>query len=126
MTKNANIFYHEKFTSQMIDSDIYYISFHKDSFLEIDDIKDSFKTYKTFGDNKPLKVLMEFGKYVSTNLEGRTYTQQNTIPAIAEAIVLTSLPLKLLYSFHLKKRILKHPIKTFTSKSKALIWLKTI
>jgi hypothetical protein len=127
MTDNSNlIITNPNSESKIIEGNIYYILFYDDSYSELNDVKLSYEAYTILGKGEKMKVLIEMGNNATFDKESREYGQANKIPAIAEAIILSSLAQRLLYKFYLKFRVLDHPIKIFQSKKNAIDWLNNI
>lgn len=112
--------------AQLVGGNVFYIQYLPNTFSKLEDIKESFEAYQVLGNGLPLQVLIEFSSYASASKEAREYAQQNELPALSEALVINSLPQRILLSFYLKFRKQKHPIKVFKCKNNALNWLNSI
>lgn len=126
VTSENNIIRNNNSIAKLLEGDIFYIHYLPNTYSEISDIKETFEAYKVLGNSLPLKVLVLFDEYASASREAREYGQNNKLPAIAEAVILHSLPQRILFNFYLKFRKQNHPIKLFTNKENALTWLQNI
>ena len=73
-----------------------------------------------------MKVLVEMGLHATVSAEAREYAQENKLPAVAEALVLYSLPQRLLFKFYSMFRKQSHPLAIFKDYESAEAWLKSI
>lgn len=112
--------------AQIIDDGIFYIHYLPDTYSTVDDFIESNNSYEILSKGKSLKMLVEMGALASLDLEAREYNQNNNLAIIAEAVVLHTLPQRLLFTFYVKLRGDVHPIKIFKRKDKALEWLKNL
>ena len=112
--------------AQLLDDGIFYIHYLPETYSTVDDFIESNNSYKTLSKGKSLKILVEMGVLSSLDLEAREYNENTEKCVIAEAVVLHSLPQRLLFSFYIKFRINNHPLKIFKDKSLALDWLRKV
>ena len=110
----------------IIDDNIFSITYKANTYSGIDDFKEGYAAYVILSQGSPVKVLVEMEKHATISTEAREYAQQNKIPAIAEAIVLDSLPLRIIFRFYAQLRVQEHPLRIFKSTNRAITWLNSI
>ncbi len=113
----------EKSVSRLLDNDMLHIYFLPDNTLEAIDFEEGRDDYAMLGGGRKLRHLIEFGQYCSATNEARTWAEQNSPEAIAEALVIKSLAQRILVRFYLSLRKNKHPIKVFGGLQEAKDWL---
>lgn len=127
MTINeTHIITNKNSVAQVIESDIVYIYFIKHTVSNKEDLIEAFDAYDILTNNQPQRILFEVKPFATLESSGRTYLEQTKIDAIAVAMVLTSLPQRILYNFYVNFRRQDHPIKAFKSKDMAIKWLHSI
>jgi hypothetical protein len=112
--------------AQLIDDNIFHIKYLEGTHSDVEDFKEGFRAYQLLSQGRPVKVIAEMCKNATISSEASKYAQKNKIPAIAEAIVVVSLPQRIVLSFYAKLRDQTHPLKFFKSAEDALIWLKSL
>lgn len=116
-----------KASVQNIHDDIFYVRFDSDSLIELQDVMEVQQLLDKALERRPMKILLEFAEYTSATAEARTKAAEIVVDLVAEAMVFKSLAQRLLvhaYILRLKKTQ-KHPVKSFTSRAKAIEWLKS-
>jgi hypothetical protein len=79
-----------------------------------------------FGGGKKYPLLLEGGKLTNVNLEARKFVaEKDSNPySSAEAIIVKSLPQRLIGNFYMKFNKPGRPTKLFPNEAEAVIWLK--
>ncbi len=126
MTTTETIIENRNSTAQLVDDNIFYIKYREHTYSEVADFKEGYESYKILSQGKPVKVIAEMCKHANVSSEAREYAQSNKHPAIAEALVLHSLPLRIIFTFYSRLRVRTHPIKIFKTYDAALEWIRTI
>lgn len=126
MIELKNIIQNKNSTAELIEGNIFYIKYHENTYSDVLDFKEGFAAYELLSDGKPVKVLVEMSKHSNVSTEAREYAQENKMPAVAEALVLHSLPQRIIFRFYIRFRRQNHPIKIFKNFDSAYNWLKTI
>ncbi len=126
MTCTNPIIQNKNSVAEMLADDIFYIKYHEDTYSDVEDFKEGYNSYLELTEGKTVKVLVEMGRHATVTTEAREYAQENKIPAVAEALVLYSLPQRILFKFYGKFRRQNHPLRVFKSFDEALNWLKSI
>ena len=122
---NENVIKNKNSTAQMIEGDIFNIHYKGGINYEIQDFKEGIEAFHTLTKGKPVRVLIEFGKYASGTPEARKFVEENNVTSIAEAVVINSLAQRILVRFYQTFRKQNQPMKIFDSREKALEWLDT-
>lgn len=106
-----------------IESDVFYVKLFKDSYIDLDDIKEivAFQLDQNVGVDH--KRLIHAEKFATISREAREFLQKTTPTVKAEAYVIPSLSQKILFNLYIKFRRNSNPIKGFDSKENALAWL---
>ncbi len=96
--------------------------------FELDDAIETDRIYFELSKGKPFLALIDARDILGTiSSEAREFFATDELVAdirIAEALVVNSLPIKLLASFYVKFHQTKNPKKVFTEYDKAVEWLK--
>ena len=112
--------------AQLIDSDIFFIKYMPNTYSEVEDFQEGFDSFKELTEGKTVKVLVEMCRHANVSKEARELAQNNKMHAIAEALVLHSLPQRIIFKFYIKFRKQDHPLKIFSDYYSALAWLRSI
>jgi len=113
----------EKSISRLLENDVLHAYFLPDNTLEPEDFIKGKEDYIFLGEGRKLRHLIEFGQYCTATNEARTWAEQNSPEAIAEAIVIKSLAQRILVRFYLSLRKNTHPIKVCQGLQEAKDWL---
>ncbi len=125
-TNETHIITNKNSVAQMIENDIVYIYFIKHTLSTKEDLIEALNAYDILTNNQPKRILFEAKPFAILESSARTYLEQTKIDAIAVAMVLTSLPQRILYNFYVNFRRQDHPIKAFKSKEMAIKWLSAM
>ncbi len=109
---------------RMLDENIFYVCYHSDILIEVEDFQETSEVYENLRNGEQLRFLVEFPKHISGTAEARQWAEKNQVDCIAEAIVFNGLAQRLLIRMYLIFRVKSHPVKIFTDKESALIWLE--
>ena len=92
---------------------------------ELEDLEENYNAYLKLFDKKKLFFLIVFNVGSSTSLEVRNQfaSQKRSSFKIAEAIVVQSMPHKLIANFILKVQKPEHKMQVFNNEKEALDWL---
>lgn len=112
-------------TVQVIDDDIIYVKFDRDTLLEVADFKEATKLVEAYTAQTPMKILVEFLEYTSASREARKYADAVMVDAVAGAIVFDGLAQRILVQAYHLFNSQKHPVKSFIVKNKAIEWLNS-
>lgn len=116
---------HTNFEAVLRTDGVLHYKFNAEQLLEKSDFEESVLVYHDLGKGKLLKVLAEFPEFSDLTFEAREYLQNREIPAIAEAVVFTSLAQRLIFNFYRLFRRPTHPVKGFNCLDSAENWLST-
>ena len=111
-------------TAQLIASDVVYIFYHENAKIEAEDFDEALAAYNELSDDRPMKIVAEFGKFAVVTAEARAYAEGVKFTCIAQATVYHGLAQRLLLKFYFMFRKQEHPFKVFESKESAIKWLK--
>jgi len=126
-TKTVNIICdQEKFVFSILEDNILLIYYKDNATIEVEDILSIEKAYNDLPYVKPMKVVTEYGKFVTITSEARTKAAEKSPDLIAVAYVINSLSQRLLLKFYVNMVKRKKPSKVFQSLDEALEWLKSI
>ncbi len=114
-----------KSEAYLLEEDIFYIYFRPNTYSCLRDFKEAYVAYRELSEGRNIKVLIEFGKYAMISDRAREYAQENDIPFVAEAVVVTGLAQTILYRFYSLFRRHKYPLKMFHTKEDAIVWLNS-
>lgn len=107
------------------DEGLLVITLAEDCELSLDDIREQREIAFSFHQGKPHVVLAIAGQRTSATEEARKYASMNVPEGrLAEAILIRSLPVRLLGNFYLKFHKPNVPTKMFESRENAMIWLR--
>ena len=127
MTSTEQIIHNKNSIAQLVDNEIFYIEYLENTHSDVEDFKEGYNSYLTLlPEDKPVKVLVEMCIHATVSSEAREYAQANKIPAIAEALVLHSLPQRIIFTFYTRLRVQKHPVDIFKSYENALSWIRSL
>jgi len=116
----------KKFVAKIIENNIYYIKYNDKIALTVQDIKHSYNAYAVLSKGKKLKILIEFGILSTIEDEAREYAERNSVPVIAEVLIMKTIAYRVLAIIYFKFRVLKHPVKIQNSFAKGIEWLRSI
>lgn len=114
----------EKIETSIINKDIFYIKFKKDSVLTEEDFELSYQLFLKKGNNKPMKTLIEVEE--NTFVAPSIYSCESEnfkLKSRAKAIVTKNLAIRMLVSQDASKHNESRKVKVFKTKSKAIEWL---
>ncbi|MCG8575352.1 MAG: hypothetical protein MI810_10740 [Flavobacteriales bacterium] len=115
----------ELFEVTLDEHNILHFRYFQNSLIDIPEIKDGFDLYdELVTDPSTVKRLIEMEKYSTVTKEAREYIQEYTKPVVAEALVLPSLALRLMFKFYLKFRKQDYPVQAFKDVNEAYFWLR--
>ena len=117
---------HEKFVFSILEENILLIFYKDKCIIEEDDVLIIEKAYNDLPYAKPMKVITQYGKFVSISSDARNKAAERSPDLIAIAYVINSLSQRLLLKFYIKIVKRKKPTKVFQSIEEALEWLKPI
>ena len=109
----------------IIEDNICYFHYQENTHLELDDYLENHKVYNELNVDQNLKILAEFPKHVSFSVEARKYAEMAALDTIAQAIVIHSLPQRIIARFYHRMRKNDFPVKVFNKKHEAVAWLLT-
>lgn len=109
-----------------IENDILYIIFNDGAVVDLEEIKASKAARLELQNSESMLVFVDIRNLFNVTVEARKYAaeDENSKYSIAMAILVNSLPTRLLTNFFIKFNKPKTPTKMFTSKDKALTWLE--
>ena len=126
-TKTVNVICdQEKFVFSILEDNILLIYYKDNATIEVEDILSIEKAYNDLPYIKPMKVVTEYGEFVTITSEARTKAAQRSPDLIAVAYVINSLSQRLLLKFYIKMVKRKKPTKVFQTMEEALDWVKGI
>jgi hypothetical protein len=125
MVKERNIS-HKCFEAQLIENHIFYLHFLPNSHSTEVEYKLGVDAYNELRNNKKKYVIIELGRHASLDKSAREYLQNNKFEALASAIVLNSLPQRIIFDFYLKFRRQSFPTKTFNSIHESKKWFQSL
>jgi hypothetical protein len=82
--------------------------------------------YNELRNNKKKYVIIELGRHASLDKSAREYLQNNKFEALASAIVLNSLPQRIIFNFYLKFRRQSFPTKILNSIDESKKWFQSL
>lgn len=103
--------------------------FKDDIILDVEDIDDILNAVKTLSKGEKKLMLVITGERNDTTPEARKISFKNLKEnqlALAEALVINSLPTRIAVGFFYKVYNPSHPVKTFKTEEKALEWLNSL
>ncbi len=124
--ESIHIIEEDKFVAKIIEQNIYYIRYFDKISLTLEDMKLSFDAFNILSKGKKVKVLIEFGILSTIDDEAREYAERNKIPALAEALIMTTIASRVLAIMYFRFRVQKHPVKIHSTFKKGIEWLKSI
>ena len=93
--------------------------------ITLEDVKEQRKIAHELTGGKPHVVLAITGRRTSATKEAREYSSKNTPEGrIAEAILIKSLPVRLMGKFYININKPAVPTKMFDTEAEALVWLR--
>ena len=114
------------FEAQVIDGDIFHLSYLPNEHCSGCDFKAGYEAYDILREGRVLKVIVENGKYTVIDNSAREYLENNKFEAIAAAIIMHSIAQRILYNFYVRFRKQDYPIKAFKNLDKAIEWLNKL
>lgn len=114
---------HSSSTVYLSDDGIMKVVYEDNLVLGPEDFEPVVADYVEAGKGELLRILAVFPKHTNLSIEGRKYIQEREIPAIAEAVIFTTLGQRLLFKFYQKFRAVEYPIKGFKTEAEGLQWL---
>jgi hypothetical protein len=125
MSTRDTIIKNKNSTAELIDDRIFYLNYHAGSYSEVTDFEEGCEAFEILTQGRPIRVLVEMGRHANLSSDAREFAQANKKPAMAEALVLHSLPQRLIFNFYVRFRKQDHPIKIFSDFNLAKDWLNT-
>jgi hypothetical protein len=116
----------EKYECYFIEDDIFYFHYFEDMVIELEDVLEGVSVGKKISSTEDVKILVHVERYVTFTKEAREYLQDNMISVKAEAHVIPQLANKIVFSFFMKWRSSKHPLKAFSKMDTALEWIRKV
>lgn len=110
----------------LIDGTIFFVLYDDDVLLELEDFQESRAAFDAWSEHEKLKILVEFPRHTAISAEARKSAENARLEAVAEAIVIHSLSLRMITRFYLLFQKNPHPVRVFTSFELALEWLKSV
>ncbi len=120
------IFEHNKLILSLLNGNILHIYYKDNAIIEVEDIKILEKAYNDIPYTKPMKVVTEYGNYVTIASDAKEYAAERSPDLIAIAYVINSLSQRLILKFYIKLVKRKKPTKVLQSIEDALVWLNSI
>ncbi|MBD3638193.1 MAG: hypothetical protein HUJ25_12645 [Crocinitomicaceae bacterium] len=114
----------DKFEGYWFDKDTLYLRYYEGVDITLADVEVSIQFQKKQGLNTDHCRIIHAEKYVTISKEAREYVQDNAPTVKADAYVVPSLPLKIIFNLYSKLRKNTNPIKAFDYLEDALSWLK--
>ena len=111
------------FKAYMIKEDLICFEYHENGTVQKADVIEAIKIQESMVGDRLVRRLILTGKRTSMTPEGRRYFEKFGLPAIKEAFVIQNFTQKMIYNLYYSVRRATHPVKTFESIDKALIWL---
>lgn len=112
---------------QMLDENTLEIVFNDKASIDVDDLKMGYRYLEEIAGDKPHKKLVVTGKQTTITKEARLFGHQQSLQiknrVIAEAIIVHSLPQKMVINFYTKFIKDSYPTRYFTDFEKAKSWL---
>ena len=108
-----------------LDDDMVRVEVKKNVEPELEDLEENYNAYKKLFKAQKLYFLIVFNEGSNTSLEVRNQfaSQNRSSFKIAEAIVVKSMPHKLIANFVLKVQKPEHKMQVFNNEKEALDWL---
>lgn len=116
---------HKCFEAQLIGDNIFHLHFLPNSHSTEVEYRLGYDAYNDLRDNRTLYVIIDNGRHASLDRSAREYLQNNKFDALASAIVMKSLPQRIIFNFYLKFRNQSFPTKGFSNLTDAIEWLKS-
>jgi hypothetical protein len=93
---------------------------------KVEDLEENYRAYQQlFGDNCKLFVLIVFNQGANASSEVRNkFAETRSDFKLAEALVVNSLPHRIIANFVFKVQKPRHKMHVFNNEDEALIWLK--
>lgn len=113
-------------TVSIDENGIFVIQWNEKVKLEKDDFETVVNIYDDLSQGALWKVLHLFPKSTSVSSQGRHYAENREKPAAAEAFVIDSMIQRNLFRFYRKFRTINYPMREFSNKADAMIWLSNI
>jgi len=110
-----------------IENGIMYITVKPDIFVELHMVKEVIAKQRDVLNGKPILVALDVSKASGVTKEAREYTSGKHVEGlqIAMAIIIDSLPMRLLANFFIKFNKPPAPTKMFNSMEDSIEWLET-
>ncbi len=116
----------DKFEAKIIENNIYFIKYFDNSIITLDDMKLSYNAYSILSKGEKMKIIIEMGDLATIEDDAREYAEKNKIPALAETLIIKTIPLRILVIMYFKFRVQKHPVKIHSKFEKGIEWLNSI
>jgi len=113
-------------TIKVINECIVVTKFHNGATVEVDHMKEIEKHLLEITDNQPFLTLLDLSnKYVSFDDEARAYAAKGPITKniISQAMVVNTLPLRMVTNFYLRFNRPLYPSRAFNRNRPAIDWL---
>jgi len=105
------------------DDNIFITKFNDNALLRIEQVKEIITHYEHFNESKPQLVLAIAGSHTNITPAAREYAESYGAPAIAEAIVVSTLAQRFLVNLYMHIRNNEHPVNVFSDIENAKKWL---
>lgn len=107
-----------------IKNNTFVVRYKDDAMIDVEDVKATHDFAISHTKGMPIPVLLHMGQYSTVTPSAREYVQQlNSPPAIAEALVVSSLAQRLIVNSYMLFRRLRNPVKVFRKEEDAWKWL---
>lgn len=110
----------------MLRSDgILHCKLYDDQYCELDDRREIIKAFEDLFTGKKMPVILEMGERVDVSEEARQLDFDEHINKMLSirALVITSLPSRIVARFYYKFRDVPYPVKTFSNVGDAVNWI---
>ena len=105
------------------DDNIFITKFNDNVLLRVEQVKEIITHYEHVNASKPKLVLAIAGTHTNITPAAREYAESYGVPAIAEAIVVSSLAQRFLVNLYMHIRNINHPVNVFSDIENAKKWL---
>ncbi len=117
---------HNKFTTKIVDENIFYLHFLPNTDSTAEDYQYAYQVYNELRNSERLYVIIEIDELATMDQSAREYLQKNKFEALAAAVILRSLPQRIIYNFYIKIRQQDYPMKSFHNFEQAKKWIDNL
>ncbi len=115
-------------TIHIDDYGIVHTRFKHGAQVDVEELKVIEQALYQITENEPFKTLLDVrNKFVNFDVEARSYAAKGEITKsiTAQALLVNTLPMKMITNFFLRFDSPKYPIRAFQDEEKAINWLKS-